>query len=85
MSIWTKISEKCFKHLVQSTPRESAFVNYEPHSPSRTQVYTSAFFQYPNVLYDDTHTQSHSSGRIGGNLEISIMPNIQNGEDGGSI
>lgn len=65
--------------------RESAFVNYKPHSLSHTQVHISAFFQYLSVLYDGTHTQSHSSGCIGGNLGISIMPNIQNGEDGGSI
>lgn len=67
MSIWTKISEKCFKHLVQSTPRESAFGNYKPHSPSRTQVYTSAFFNIQvscMMTLTHSHTQADALGVI---------------------
>lgn len=67
MSIWTKISEKCFKHLVQSTPRESAFGNYKPHSPSRTQVYTSAFFNIQvscMMTLTHSHTQADALGEI---------------------
>lgn len=67
MSIWTKISEKCFKHLVQSTPRESAFGNYKPHSPSRTQVYTTAFFNIQvscMMTLTHSHTQADALGVI---------------------
>ncbi len=49
MSIWTKISEECFQHLVESIPRRIKAVLKEKGGPSTSKVY---LIKWPVSVYN---------------------------------
>ncbi len=50
MSIWTKISEECFQHLVESMPRRIKAVLGVPNKVASECVYTCIIIIYNNVI-----------------------------------
>ncbi len=54
MSIWTKISEECFQHLVESMPQR---IKEKGVQPDTIKVY---LIKWPVSVYTHTHTHTHT-------------------------